>query len=94
MRSIKYLNGVLTVIAVLLTLNLWTIWTAGVPTGGPAVDLAQDAQAAPAGIPNAAAQRKEMIREMQAVNRSVAGLTAMFKSGQARVRVEGGKSID
>jgi len=45
MKTFRYLNAVLTVIAVLLTLNLWTLWTMGSNANGPVIELASPAQA-------------------------------------------------
>lgn len=84
MRSLRYLNSVLTIIAVLLTLQLWTLWTA--TPAAPAIDGATAARAE--GIPDSGAQRKEIITGLRDVNASIRGLTALFQSGQARVRVE------
>ena len=56
MRSIRYLNTVLTVIAMLLTLQLWTLWTSPPAQTLSAAQMAH-ARGRPAGFPNAAAQR-------------------------------------
>jgi len=85
MGSVRYLNGVLTVIAVLLTLNLWTSWN---------VPLAQTASAAPnstptgGGIPNAGAQRQQIVDLLKKLNQQTDELISLFKSGQARVKVD------
>jgi len=98
MRSLGYLNTVLTIIAVLLTLNLWTLWTsepAGAgssPVAGvfESQALAQNRKRSeqPPAPPNAGSQRKEMIRQMFQLNSSVDQLIAMFKDGTAKVRVQ------
>ena len=84
MRSLRYLNTVLTVIAVLLTVNVWTLWNA--TPGGEAVSIATEAQAA--GIANAGAQRKQIIDAVNQTKAEVGELKAMFKTGSARVTVE------
>ena len=88
MRSMRYLNTVLTILAVLLTLNLWTQWTA--TPGGRLLWTAQEAHAAePArGLPNAAQQRRETVQQLKQLNTEVRSLKQMFASGQARVRLE------
>lgn len=87
MTGIKYLNSILTVLAVLLALNLWTSWA----TGPAAQTLApQQALAQEHGIPNAAMQRKDMIDLLKNLNVEVAGLKTLLTSGQARVRLEAG----
>lgn len=90
MRSLRYLNTVLTVIAVLLTLQLWTSWTTGVSEKS-LPSFVDPVERADASIPNAAAQRKQMIDLLKQSNDRLAEMTKMFKSGSARVRVEAGK---
>jgi hypothetical protein len=64
MRSLRYLNGVLTIIAVLLTLNLWTFWHASPGTAAlPGVERAEAA-----GLANAGSQRREIIDQLKQVN--------------------------
>lgn len=82
MRSLKYLNSILTVLAVLLSLQLYTTWMSPA-----APSLASEAHAQE-GIPNAGAQRKEMIDQLKRVSQQVEELNGQFKSGTARVRVE------
>jgi len=79
MRSLRYLNTVLTIIAVLLTLNLYV----GV-TGG---NVSWQSEAHAAGLPNAGAQRKEMIEHLSKLNDKVAELKGVLLSGEARVVV-------
>ena len=86
MKSLRYLNSILTILAVLLTLNLWTLWTSGALQGGPEVATPAQAQ----GIPNAGAQRIEMINELKQQTGKLDQLITLLKSGQARVRVEAG----
>lgn len=85
MRSLRYCNVVLTVIAVLLTLNLWTAWTT--TPGGSLMSVADDAHAQ--GIPNAGAQRKAIVDELKKVNTELKSLGSTLKSGTVRVKVEG-----
>ena len=88
MASLRYLNTVLTVLAVLLTLQLWTSWTKA-SGGEPGDHLALGPRSAYAdGIPNAGAQRKQIIDLLKKQVQQTESLTEMFKSGQARVRVE------
>lgn len=86
MRRLRYLNAILTVLALLLALNLWTAWTA--TPGGEVLSVARPARAQPQGIPNAAQQRKEMVDLLKKINVQVADLAATLKSGEVRVRVE------
>ena len=86
MRSLRYLNTVLTIIAILLTLQLWTLWTTGGQHDGPVVDLTSVARAA--GIPNAGMQRKQTNDLLKTMVQKTEELTGLFKSGRARIRVE------
>jgi len=88
MRSLRYLNTVLTVIAVLLTVNVWTLWT--VTPGGDSLSVATQARAD--GIVNSGQQRKQIIDAIKRVNADTSELKAMFKNGSARVRLEAGSS--
>jgi len=84
MRSLRYLNSILTVLAVLLALQLWTAWTSG------PIDLATPAtaQVRGSGIPDAGAQRKDMIDLLKRIAVQNDELASLFKSGQARVKLE------
>lgn len=84
MRSLRYLNSVLTIIAVLLTLNLYTMWTAS--PGGELLSASQEAHAQ--GIPNAGAQRKQIIDELAALQVSVNDLKTTLTNGSVRVVVD------
>ena len=86
MQSLRYLNSILTVLAVLLALNVWTMWRgAAAEMVGPI----QSAQAAgPGGIPNAGAQRKQIIDQLKSLNAKTDSLTSLLKSGTVRVRVQ------
>lgn len=86
MRSVRYLNAILTVLAVLLALNLWVTWAA--TPGGEALSWAGPAEAQAAGIPNAGEQRKQMIDLLKALNVKVNQLTELVESGKVRVQVE------
>ena len=84
MRSLKYLNSILTVLAVLLSLQLYTAWMS---PSGPSV--ATPVQAQESAMPaNAAAQRKEMIDLLKRLSQQVEELNGQFKAGSARVRVD------
>jgi len=97
MRSLRYLNTILTVLTVLLAMQLWTSWIApssGAAERGGAASLLSPVQAQVSdgsGIPNAGAQRKEMIDLLKRQSQQTDQLIALLKSGEVRVRVEGGK---
>ncbi len=78
MRSLKYLNTILTVIAVLLALHLWTLWTVA-PSSLPTVEAA--------GIPDSGAQRQQMINELKLLNQKAEQIKGLFTTGRARVTV-------
>lgn len=85
MKSLRYLNTILTVIAVLLTLNLYTQWTgvAAAPLTG-----ASTAQAAEEGLANPASQRNEMIAQLKKQVAASENLFDLLKSGTVRVKVD------
>lgn len=83
MRTLRYLNTVLTIIACLLTLQLWTAWHS--PTEVP-LDHADQAQAA-GGIPNSGAQREEMIDELKKLNTNMDKLSKALTSDELKVKV-------
>lgn len=88
MASLRYLNTVLTVLAVLLGLQLWTTWQG--ETAGGVTDIASTAHAA--GIPNAGAQRQQIVDLLKKQAQQLDKLAALFETGRARVRLEGGRS--
>lgn len=96
MRSLRYLNLMLTVIAVLLTLQLWTVWTVG-----PVSLTGTVAQAAPpreprslrasqrSGVNASVTQRAEVVGQLKQLNKKIDTLIGLFRAGKAKVRVEG-----
>ncbi len=92
MRSIRYLNVILTALAVLLAAQLWTAWTAG--AGTPV--LASSAQAAqpPGGIPDSGAQLQQIIDLLKRQTQQTEDLMTLLRSGQVRVQVDAPKNAD
>lgn len=90
MKSLRYLNTVLTLIAVLLTVNIWTLWN--VTPGGSALSVATEAKAN--GIPNAGQQRKEIVDAIKRLNADTTALKNTLANGTIKVKVEGGVSKD
>ncbi len=86
MKSLRYLNTILTVIAVLLTLNLWTLWTG--QNSGISADFAVPVQAQNEGLQNAGAQRNQMIDLLRKQVSATENLTALLKSGTVKVQVD------
>ena len=84
MQSLRYLNCVLTILAVLLTLSLWTAWTT--TPAGEVLSIAEPAHAQ--GVANAGAQRKEMIDQLNQLNLKMTELKATLTDGSVRVRVD------
>ena len=84
MNSIRYLNSVLTVIAVLMMLGLWTRWADG--TDHRPLAMIQSAHAA--GIPDAGSQRRQIVDEIKRLSNQVENLSDLFRSGQARVKLD------
>jgi len=88
MNNLRYLNMMLTLVAVLLVLNLWTLWV-GTPAG-ERLSLTEQAHAQP-NFPNAAEQRRQMVQELERMNAKLDGIEQirkMLQDGSARVRVE------
>ena len=84
MRRMRYLNTILTVLAVLLTLNLYATWSVS------PVSIASEAQAQ--GISNAGSQRKEMVDLLKQINVRLSDMNKSLSDGSVRVRVEGVES--
>ncbi len=80
--SFRYLNTMLTLVAILLSLTLWTWWTQS-PLAEATVSPAR-AQ----GILEAGLQRKDMIDRLDMLNGKMDALIELLRSGQVRVRVE------
>ena len=80
MNRLRYLNTVLTVLAILLALNLWTQWHA-TPTPSAAT------QAHAQGIPDAGQQRMEMVDLLKSLNERADETHELLESGQLTVRV-------
>lgn len=94
MRSLRYLNTILTILAVLLSLQLYTMWMRPAASSSPAWPDFAGVAHAQEGIPNAGAQRREMIDLLKAGNKRLDELTDLFRSGRARIQVEAGADRD
>jgi hypothetical protein len=77
MRNLRYLNGILTVLAVLLALNTWVL-VAGSPAG-QLISPTQDAHAQ--GVGGNGARQAQMLDELKATNKKLDALTAQIKKG-------------
>lgn len=75
MKGIGYLNVVLTVLTIVAALHLWTGWISG---GGGAAAYAQ-------GIPDAGAQRAQIIDQLKLLNQKADQLNKLLVSGKVRV---------
>ena len=85
MKSLTYLNGILTVLAILLGLNLATQWTAS-----PAADVFVT-EAHASGVPAPASgsvQRRDMIKLLQEIKSETKDMNHLLSSGTMRVMVE------
>lgn len=88
MNHLRYLNVMLTLVAILLVLNLWTLWV-GTPAG-ERLSMTEQAHAQ-ANFPNAAEQRRQMVLELERMNAKLDGIDQirrMLQDGSARVKVE------
>lgn len=96
MPSLRYLNVILTVLAVLLSLQLWTTWSGygGSLAGGPSIAAPALAQTrgtpapASAGLPDPGAQRRDMIDLLKQLVVKTDEVSSVLRSGQVRVRLE------
>ncbi len=87
MKTVRYLNSVLTVLAVLLTLNLY-MQLAGAPAGSlPGTSVAQ-ANNEPRGVGSQAARQQAIVDELKALNATVRQLQASLADGSIRVKVD------
>ena len=89
MTNTKYLNAVLTVIALLLALNLWV----GV-NPSPSASGNPEGQAIAQGRVDAGQQRAEMIKELQGVKSTVEAMSKKLSDGSIKVKVEGDADHD
>ena len=80
MRRLGYLNTLLTLITILLSLHLWTLWTVDGRSVVP--------EAAAAGLPDPSAQRQQTIDLLKQLNQKIENLIGLFTGGKARVRLE------
>ncbi len=78
MRSIRYLNTILTILTVLVGIHIWMLWMTG-PNVLPAAKAA--------GIPDAGAQRMQIVQEIKALNKTATELKNLFVKGKARVTI-------
>lgn len=78
MRSLKYLNMILTALAVLLAMNLYITAFSG-PSALP--------QAQAQGIPDAGAQRQQIVDQLKLVNQKAEQIKGLLESGKVKVTV-------
>lgn len=78
MNTTRYTNVILTVLAVLLTAQLYTTWTTG-----PAIEPAAHA----VGIPDEGAQRNQIIDQLKLLNKKTEEMATLLKSGGVKVTV-------
>lgn len=88
MQNTKYLNTVLTAIAVLLALNLWV----GV-NAEPGDSSSLESQAIAQGRVDAGQQRSEIIKELKGLKTAVDSLSKKL-DGSIKVKVEGDADND
>lgn len=81
MSTLRYLNGILTLLALLLALNLWTAWSGT----SHAPKLTETARAQ--GIPDAGAQRLKIINELKLLTHYTAQLKALVARNGKQLRM-------
>lgn len=89
MNNTKYLNAVLTAIALLLALNLWV----GV-NASPSNNTSLAGQAIAQGRVDAGQQRAQMIKELVGLKSTVESMSKKLSDGSIKVKVEGDPSKD
>lgn len=83
MRHLRYTNRILTILAILLSLQLWTAWT-------ESPDALPGARAV--GIPDEGAQREQMISLLKLLNQKFEEHKSFMESGKLVVTVHGGEA--
>lgn len=78
MSTLKYLNAILTILAVVLALNLYVMVFTG-PSALP--------QAHAQGIPDAGAQRLQIIDQLKLTNQKAEHVKGLLESGKVKVTV-------
>ncbi|MEL7087029.1 MAG: hypothetical protein AAGL98_01075 [Planctomycetota bacterium] len=88
MKTLRYLNTVLTVIAVLLTINVYVQLT-GSPAGA-AVSTATQAHAADKakGVGSTAAREQAQLEALRDINVNLKAAVAKLSDGSVRVKVD------
>ncbi|MBL9120661.1 MAG: hypothetical protein JNL80_12190 [Phycisphaerae bacterium] len=84
-RSRQFLNGILTVNAVLLAALVWTNVSDGPSTAHAAPSFTQDDQTM--GVPNAGAQRERLIAEVRSLRDDIRALDGTLNGGKVKVNV-------
>jgi len=92
MRQTTYLNGILTLNAVLLAGVLWTQVASRPLLAQNADAQVSNAQSMP-GIPNSGAQREQMIRHLDRLNRNLEATMKVIEGGKVKVEVTNLKDI-
>ena len=90
MQNSKYLNAVLTTIALLLGLNLWV--GAHQSPAAAAMDPASSALAQ--GKTDSGEQRAQMITELKSLNTKIDAMSKKLSDGSIKVKVEGDAKKD
>jgi len=84
MHTLRYTNRVLTVVAVLLTLNLYAQFTAA----GPSTAAPARADSLAKGVGSQAARQAEIAKGVQQIGRTVEAMNQALTDGSVRVKVE------
>ncbi|MEM1027101.1 MAG: hypothetical protein AAGJ38_03370 [Planctomycetota bacterium] len=77
MRNLRYLNGILTVLAVLLAVNTWVL-IAGSPAGAL---LSPTNEVHAQGVGGNAERQAQIVAELKELNGTVNGLSSQLKAG-------------
>jgi hypothetical protein len=88
MKTLRYLNTVLTLIALLLTLNLYVQLTATPAGAAITAGTAAHANDRPRGVGSTAAREAAQLDELREINATLTVLTAKLGDGSVRVKVD------
>lgn len=88
MRSLRYLNAILTAVAILLTVQLWMWWVGDASENHGFMVSPVHAQAVPVGLNNASSERRQIAELLKKLNHRTEELITLFRSGRARINVE------
>lgn len=92
MKTLRYLNTVLTVIAILLTLNVYVQLTG--TSAGASVSTIQEAHAADKPARGVGSSAQAQLDQLKAINENLSRLSGKLTDGSMRVKVDSMPAIE